>query len=128
MLVHRQFLRFALVGLAGTGMQYLVLWVGVRLLSSSAPLASGVGFFFGSIVNYRLNYLFTFKSARPHLETATRYYLLLTVGICLNTLLMMLFVRAMCWNYWIAQLLTTCIVLFWNFSGSRWWAFRQSAL
>jgi putative flippase GtrA len=127
MSINNQFLRFALVGLAGTAVQYLVLWLGVRFGGVSAPFASGVGFFCGSVVNYRLNYLFTFRSAQSHLQAASRYYLVLAVGICLNTALMVLFVRSLNWNYWLGQICTTGVVLFWNFAGSRWWAFRHAA-
>jgi putative flippase GtrA len=124
--VYRQFLRFALVGATGTAVQYVVLWAGVRLLSGSAPICSAVGYLCGSVVNYSLNYVFTFASGKRHIEAAAKYYMILAVGFCINIGMMELLVRYLGWNYWLAQILTTGIGLMWNFAGSRWWAFREA--
>ena len=121
----RQFLRFAAVGAIGTIVQYVTLWVGVEYLATTAVVASAVGYVLGSVVNYLLNYFFTFESGKSHLETASKYYAVLGVGWCINTGLMALFVSQLTWNYWFAQIVTTGIGLIWNFLGSRFWAFRH---
>lgn len=123
--VFEQFLRFALVGASGTGVQYLVLWVGVTFLGAPAAAASAVGYILGAVVNYLLNHAFTFKRQASHGSAAPRYFALLGVGWCINTGLMTLFVHHLGWNYWIAQIITTGIGLMWNFCGSRWWAFSE---
>ncbi len=125
MSISRQFIRFAAVGASGTAVQYLVLWGGVEFFAASAVAASAVGYVLGSVVNYLLNYFFTFKSAKSHVEAATKYYVVLGLGWCINTGLMALFVTHLGWNYWIAQILTTGIGLVWNFTGSRLWAFKH---
>lgn len=127
MSVSRQFLRFAAVGASGTAVQYSVLWSGVELFGTSAAAASGVGYVLGAIVNYVLNYFFTFKSDKGHGEAAAKYFTLLAVGWCMNTGLMWLLVHQLGWNYWIAQLLATAIGLAWNFTGSRLWAFKPAS-
>ena len=114
------------MGATGTAVQYAVLWTGVTLLGASAPVASAVGYLFGSVVNYSLNYVFTFSSDKSHFEAATKYYAILGVGFCINAGLMELLVHSMAWNYWLAQIFTTAIGLLWNFAGSRWWAFRHA--
>lgn len=119
-----QFFRFALVGLSGTAVQYLSLWIGVEWLGSSATVASAVGYILGSIVNYILNYLFTFQSDASHRKTAPRYVAILAIGWSLNAVLMWLFAERWHWNYFLAQICTTGIGFFWNFSASRWWAFK----
>ncbi len=126
MSIARQFLKFALVGAVGTVVQYAVLWEFVQFLSISAPVSSAIGFALGSVVNYALNYLFTFASKKSHIEAATRYYLIVAVAFVINYGLMEFLISGQHWNYWHAQLLTTSIGLCWNFSGSRWWAFRIS--
>jgi putative flippase GtrA len=125
MSLSRQFLRFAAVGLCGTAVQYVVLWSGVELLGAPAALASGIGYMCGSVVNYLLNYFFTFESGKSHAEAASKYFSLLGVGWCINTGLMGLLAHSLGWNYWIAQILTTGIGLIWNFTGSRLWAFKE---
>jgi putative flippase GtrA len=124
MRLHHQFLRFAAVGASGTAVQYLSLWTGVALLHRPAALASAIGYMLGSVVNYILNYLFTFQSNNSHFEAAPKYFAVLGVGFCINTGLMTLLVHHWGWNYWIAQFMTTGIGLCWNFSGSRLWAFK----
>ncbi len=127
MSVSRQFLRFAAVGASGTAVQYFVLWTGVEFAAASAVTASAIGYVLGSVVNYLLNYFFTFKSAKSHVEAATKYYVVLGLGWCINTGLMALFVNHLVWNYWVAQILTTGIGLVWNFAGSRLWAFKHDS-
>jgi putative flippase GtrA len=124
--VPHQFSRFALVGATGTAVQYTVLWIGVNVLAQSAPASSAAGYLLGSIVNYLLNYAFTFASGKSHFEAATKYYAVMVVGFCLNTGLMEIFVRSLKLNYWVAQVITTGLGLLWNFVGSRWWAFRNA--
>jgi putative flippase GtrA len=102
-----------------------VLWLGTAHFGASAVHASALGYVFGSVVNYWLNYLFTFKSEKSHLDAAAKYYTVVGVGWCLNAGLMKVFVDLLGWSKWPAQVLTTGIGLIWNFGGSRWWAFRH---
>jgi putative flippase GtrA len=125
MSLHRQFLRFMAVGATGTTVQYIVLWLGTALLFAPAAICSAIGYVLGSVVNYVLNYLFTFESGKSHIEAASKYYMVLGVGWCINTGLMGVFVHRYDWNVWLAQVLTTGIGLVWNFAGSRWWAFKH---
>lgn len=126
MSMRRQFLHFAAVGLCGTAVQYVVLWAGVEHAGAPAAAASAVGYVLGSVVNYLLNYFFTFKSGKSHVETASKYYAVLGVGWCINTGLMTLMVHHWGWQYFLAQIVTTGIGLIWNFAGSRFWAFKNA--
>lgn len=121
----RQFIHFAAVGLVGTSVQYVVLWLGVEYGGIVAPLASAIGYLGGAVVNYVLNYFFTFGSQQSHKEAATKYCVVVGLGWCLNGLLMSLTVVYLGWYYWWAQFITTGCGLIWNFLGSKWWAFRH---
>jgi putative flippase GtrA len=121
----QQFARFVAVGAVTTAVQYAVLWLGVTALRAPAALASAAGYALGVALSYLLNYLVTFRSSRSHAAAAPRYLAVFGVGWCMNTGLMALLVHRWGWNLWVAQLLATGIGLFWNFSGSRWWTFRQ---
>lgn len=123
----RQFLHFAAVGLSGTAVQYLCVelaWLGWD--KNATVYGSAIGYILGSVVNYLLNYFFTFGSDKSHREAATKYFSVLGVGWCLNVGLMKLFVHGLSWHPWLAQFLTTGIGLCWNFTGSRLWAFKKS--
>lgn len=121
-----QFLRFAAVGLSGTAVQYLSLWIGCdQFAVLSAQSASALGYILGSVVNYVLNYFLTFGSSKSHAEAASKYFSILAVGWSINYVLMGYLPAHLGWNHWFAQLLSTGIVLLWNFSGSKWWAFKH---
>ncbi|QLI81978.1 GtrA family protein [Chitinibacter fontanus] len=126
----KQFLTFAAVGLCGTGIQYLVLWLGVTWHGNSAAVsASAIGYLLGSVANYLLNYFFTFKDQhgqKSHREAAAKFYTIAGLGWLLNTGLMFLLVNYLRITHWPAQLITTGIGLLWNFAGSRWWAFKHT--
>lgn len=122
-----QFLRFAMVGASGTALQYLVLWVGVEGWGMRAAKASAAGYALAAVLNYVMNYFFTFASGDSHLRAAGRYFTLLGLGWCLNLVIMWVLVDGAQWNYWLAQALSTGLGLLWNFAGSRWWAFKPPA-
>lgn len=120
-----QFIRFAAVGAATTAVQYAVLWLGMAAASAPAAVASAAGYALGVLLSYVLNYAFTFRSSTPHLEAAPKYFAVFGVGWCINLAMMAMLVHRWGWSAWPAQVLTTAVGLVWNFSASRWWAFRH---
>lgn len=120
-----QFMRFAAVGAVGTLAHYAVLWLGADWLGGQPIWASAAGNLLGSVVNYLLNYRFTFASSKSHLDAASKFYVIAVTGWLINTGLMGLLTAWLFWNHWPAQLLTTVICLLWNFAGSKLWAFRH---
>jgi putative flippase GtrA len=126
-----QFLRFAAVGLSGTAVQYGTVYfsmaAGFGLLHKSPEVTgSAIGYILGSVVNYILNYFFTFGSDKSHVEAAAKYFTVLGIGWCLNLLLMSVLVEHWGWWVWYAQVVTTGIGLCWNFGGSKLWAFKET--
>lgn len=122
-----RFFCFALVGSAGTAIQYAVLGAGVMLFAAPAAASSAFGYILGSFANYRLNYRFTFQCRGAHTTIAAKYYAVLTIGWLMNTVLMTLFVNGLRWDYWGSQVLATTLGLIWNFTGSNAWAFKQKS-
>jgi putative flippase GtrA len=121
--VARQFLAFAAVGACGTVTHYATLIAGVSL-GIDPVAASALGWTLGAVVNYSLNYRFTFRSGLSHREAAPRFAVVAAIGLLLNTLLMATFIR-MGLHYLIAQVIATGVVLCCNFLLSRVWAFRE---
>jgi putative flippase GtrA len=119
----KQFIQFSIVGLISTGVQYLLLWLGVHYLSYPASLASAVGFVLSSLINYALNYRFTFGSNKPHLEAAGKFFAVAGTGLVLNTALMYSLTVWLHWHYMLSQVATTGVVLLWNFAANRIWTF-----
>jgi putative flippase GtrA len=123
MLRARQFLKYGLVGLIGTAMQYAVLIGLIRLHVANAVVASTVGAALGACVNYALNYYVTFKSAEHHMRAATKFFLVAAAGMAINATLMSLLVERLHIQYLIAQCLSTACVLGAGFVINSLWSF-----
>lgn len=119
------FLRFVVVGVIATAVQYAVLIAAVQLWGWQPELGSGVGFALGAVVSYLLNRSFTFRSDMPHATATLRFVIVISVGLVLNVLLMRLLRVQFALPYVLAQVLTTGIVLFWHFAGNALWSFAR---
>lgn len=133
MSLRRQFSTFFLVGLSSTTLQYVVL-LGLKELASWPVVpASLAGYIAGGVLNYILNRRHTFGSDRPHAEAGWRFAAVVTVGFFLTWAFMQLFV--LLWNaptpppeaYVPAQIVTSALVMVWNFVAHRLWTFREPA-
>lgn len=121
-----RFVRFILVGGVATAIQYVLLVLLVRGLRVAPTPASSIGFALSAVVNYLLNYRFTFQSNRPHAPAATKFGVLASAGLLINAAIMRLLVGAGM-HYLLAQVCATAVVLFWNFIGNTVWTFGAAA-
>lgn len=122
-----QFLSFGAVGAAGTAAHYATLVATVQLGGLPPVPASGLGALVGALVNYRLNYSFTFRSSGRHRDVLVKFLTVAACGLALNTALMALLTARWSVHYLAAQVATTGVVLVWNFTGNLLWSFRPRA-
>jgi putative flippase GtrA len=118
-----QFMLFGAVGAVGTAGHYLTLILLVEALHQDPTLSSLFGAIIGAVINYVLNYKYTFKSNKPHHVAASQFMVIAALGAGINTLLMFIFIRQLQLYYLLAQVLTTGIVLAWNFVLNKFWTF-----
>jgi len=116
-------MRFAAVGGIATLFQYLLLIALTQLAGADPVHASAIGFCSSALLNYYLNHRLTFRSRKPHWQALPRFSLVALSGLTLNSLLMAVFIRYFGIQYLIAQLVTTSLVLIWNFYLNRRWSF-----
>lgn len=121
-----QFMRFVQVGMLCTGIQYILLAIGVEGLGLGAVAASTLGFLASSAVNYVLNRRYTYASNASHAVLVCRFVAVLAIGLLLNGLVMQLLHGYLHWQYVVAQLVATGATLLWNFSAHRCWTFSRS--
>jgi putative flippase GtrA len=121
-----QFFRFASVGAIGTLAHYVLLVMLVEMLRTNEVAASTAGATLGALVNYLLNRRYTFRSKKRHGEALTKFLIIAALGLTLNSLLMLIFVEILNIYYLLAQVLSTGLVLIWNFLGNRFWTFRDA--
>ena len=118
-----KFIAFALVGVVGTLAHYLTLYLLVESYAFSPVKGSGCGALVGLVVNYLLNYALTFKSQQSHQKTFPKFALIAGIGFSLNQGLMAILTPQIYYLY--AQLITTALVLVWNFLGNSLWTFQM---
>jgi len=121
--LHRQFLRFAGVGVVGTAVHYGAMFAAVELLGVSAPVGSGIGFLVSLGASYGLNRVWTFEKRPPWARGFLAYLLVCAVGLGINMGVVALGV-ANGLHYMLAQVVATPIALLWNFFSSRFIVFR----
>ena len=121
-----RFVKFAGVGVIGTAAHYATLFVLVDVASLDAVAASSAGFLVGGIINYLLNYKFTFRSQQSHTSTAPRFFAIALGGFFLNGVAMSLLVNKIGLYYLLAQVITTGLILIWTFLANHYWTFGQS--
>jgi len=120
-----QFLRFAFVGTTSAAVTYATLILLVELWQFDAVLASVLGYLFGAIVNYSLNYRYTFKSKQKHHEAVPKFVVVMGIGMLLNTFIMFVQINWFGIHYVVAQLVAILIVLIYNFVANRMWTFSR---
>jgi putative flippase GtrA len=120
-----QFLLFAGLGVIGTLGHYTILIVLVQFWAVDPVFASSFGFVAGAVINYILNYQFTFQSDKRHAEALTKFFIVATIGAAINGTIMYIGVENTNINYMIVQIFATCVVLLWNFVLNKLWTFAH---
>ena len=121
-----QFIQFASVGAVGTMAHYGLLVLLVEMLGVNSVAASTAGATLGALVNYVLNRRYTFRSEKRHREALTKFLVIAASGLALNASFMLIFVETLGLYYLVAQVLSTGLVLVWNFIGNRFWTFSDA--
>jgi putative flippase GtrA len=119
-----QFLRFCGAGAAATAAQYAALVTLASLLQMGAVPASALAYSLGALINYILNYRYTFRSTSGHHAAMVRFTVVALAGLALNTAFMYLLTRGLGAHYLVAQVFATGAVLIWNFAANRAWTFK----
>ncbi len=124
-LIHK-FIGFAGTGAIATGIQYLIL-IGLREQGNLSPvLASAIGYGLAAITNYLMKYHWVFASNQQHRHAAPKYALVSLSGLVLNTASMHLGTNILGLYYLLSQVITTSLVLVWNFTANHIWTFRTT--
>jgi putative flippase GtrA len=121
----RQFITFAGMGLVGTMAHYLTLLALVEWVGLTPVTGSAIGFVAGALVNYSLNYHFTFRSTDLHRVTLPKFVTVAIAGFFLNSFFMMAGTRWTPMHYLVIQVLATGAVLLWGFAANSLWTFKR---
>lgn len=99
--------------------------VGVEGLHINAVTASVAGYLPGLVVNYVLNYRYTFGSDQHHHVVIPKFLAVMMVGMGIYAAVMFAGINWLGIHYMLAQLAAVALVLMLSFTTNRWWAFAD---
>lgn len=122
----KQALKFGLVGAMNTAIDYMIFSSLVYLVHVHYLMANALSFSIAVTNSYVLNRRWTFRSDNPQWRSeAAKFLVVNLIALGLSELLLTVFVDRLSLPKLIAKALAIGIVLFWNFFGTRLWAFRR---
>jgi putative flippase GtrA len=122
-LLNSQFGRFAIIGGAATGLQYLLLILLAELTPLAPVACSAIAFSVSALFNYLANYYVTFQSSKRHLETLSRFIVTALIGLSINTGVFYLAEHLLPHYLW-SQCVATLVTLISNFLLHKYWIYQ----
>jgi dolichyl-phosphate beta-glucosyltransferase len=120
------YFRYTVVGLIGTAIDIGLLYVFVDLLRIHLLLAAAMSFVLAVINNFTLNKYWTFQSKiSKGRRQFMKFMMLSAAGLLLTEMCMAFFVYGLKIWYISAKLITSAVVLTWNFLAGKYWTFKD---
>jgi putative flippase GtrA len=137
----KRFIKFAMVGAAGSVTDLTVLNLLVQLAQLTPVVANYFSFTAAVIQNFTLNRFWTFPESRQRQASTqlAQFFLINLIGLGINTLILAVVHHSLD-EFWIhatgdpamgfflsynfAKLFAIGVVLFWNFTANRLWTYR----
>jgi len=118
--------RYLVSGGTGAVIHFSILAALVAWFGTNPVIATTIGFIVGSLVNYTLQYHWTFSADGPHHVMLTRYAVVTTVTMLLNGQLFWLLNSHYGMHYLLAQFIVTGIIVVVNFLINKHYTFASS--
>jgi putative flippase GtrA len=129
-----QFLKFAVVGLSGTVVDFGILAALKELVHMPTLPANVLSFTTAMANNFTWNYLWTFRDVRGKKVSVVfiQFAVISVIGLALNSTIVVLLEKPLNslftrpnTGYLAAKFIATIVVLLWNYFANRLWTFRQ---
>lgn len=125
-LTEHHLFRYLVSGGTGAIIHFAILTSLVAWFDANPLLSTTIGFITGSLVNYMLQYHWTFAADGPHHVMLTRYALVTTATMLLNGQLFWLLTSRFGMHYLVAQFIVTGIIVGVNFLINKHYTFASS--
>ena len=120
-----KFLKFGVVGLLGTVIDFFFTWLCKEKLKWNKFLSNSIGFTLAASSNYILNRIWTFESANPDVgREYFSFFVISLIGLGLNNLIIYLLNEKMKMNFYVAKVFAIAFVMIWNFVANYIFTFR----
>ena len=119
----RELCKYAGASIIGTMLHYGLMIILIRCFNLDALWASTAGAISGAVTIYCLNYFFTFQSPKKHIESMSKFFLVASMGVLINGMVLKAVMVYFQWEVLTAQVFATAMVFFINFIINRRWTF-----
>ncbi len=120
------FFKYAIVGCTGTAIDLGTLYIFVDFLHLNLLLSTAISFILAVINNFILNKYWTFQNKSSNIRKQFIKFLIVSVmGLLLTEACMAFFVFGLKIWYMAAKLITSGLVLTWNFLANKYWTFKD---
>ena len=123
--ISKQFLRFCLVGLESTILNYLVFLIMVYFISINYTLSYITGFIVGTFFGYFFNKVWSFESKNKYSKEIINYFLFYVASLIIGTFLIRILVNSFNINPLVANIPVIGITTIMNFFGTKIFAFKN---
>jgi dolichol-phosphate mannosyltransferase len=136
--IYRQLVKFAIIGISGTIIDFGVLNILAVLLKFNVYLSAGASFVLAATNNFYWNRKWTFKDQKNNKKIQVQYFqyiIIMTIGFLLNLIILRTFLpyfgnlfnlntnSALVIN--LSKVIATIVVTLWNFIGSKKLVFAE---
>lgn len=127
----RRFLKFGIVGVSGTAIDFGVTWFFRNIVGFGDLVANALGFTVAATTNYILNRRWTWRSQEKKVGVEyLKFFAVSLIGLGLNTLILSLLKHLFTFpnedtNFWLAKIGATLVVMLWNFFANNFFTFRK---
>ena len=118
--------RYLISGGTGAAIHLAILTGLVEQFGTNGTVATSIGFVIGSLINYTLQYHWTFDADGPHHIMFTRYALVTLTTMSINAGLFWLFTHPFGLYYLYSQILATGLMVFVNFYVNKHFTFASA--
>ena len=120
------FFKYAIVGCLGTAIDLGSLYIFVDLLHIHLLFSTAMSFMLAVINNFTLNKYWTFQNKSSNIRKQfIKFLIVSTMGLVITESCMVLFVYGLKIWYMSAKLITSGLVLMWNFLANKYWTFKD---
>jgi dolichyl-phosphate beta-glucosyltransferase len=121
------FLKYCVVGALGTTIDVAVLWVLVHFGGLPVLAATSISFVVSVVNNFILNKIWTFRSTSSNYRKLFVKFIIVSAGgLLITNGCMGALVHGLGVWYIHAKLITSVLVLAWNFLANKYWTFRHT--
>jgi len=122
------FIYYTISGGLAALVHFLILIALVEKTTINPTIASGIGFCMAIIVNYNMQYHWTFKSSGSHRTIFIKYVIVTFIMLGVNTIIFWFLFEKQELVYLIAQVIATGTVMLMNFAINKNYTFASSKI